>query len=103
MYPNEEQLYKIKTWDYKDIGGLIDYVIALWWMADWGVGWTHRKVKDKWVEDKYYYKLTLSTGGWSGNEDIIGALRQNDWFWVLCFYKHRVGGHFVFRIPANIK
>ena len=42
----------------------------------------------------------LATGGWSGNEDIIGALKKNYMFWSLCWYKSQRGGAFWFKIPV---
>jgi len=43
-------------------------------------------------------------GGWTGNEDIIAALRENAGFWSDCFMKVRRDGrresyHFVVRPP----
>ena len=45
----------------------------------------------------------MSTGGWSGNEDIIYTLMQNKKFWSQCPYSWRTGGHYVFRIPKIIE
>lgn len=41
-------------------------------------------------------KWRVSTGGWSGHEDLIEALRQATGFWALCFWSERRGGHYVF-------
>lgn len=38
----------------------------------------------------------VSTGGWSGNEDVIKALNENHVFWMLYWKQTRVGGHYVF-------
>ena len=40
---------------------------------------------------------TISTGGWSGNESIISALRKSLW-WMCYWYQERAGGHFWFKI-----
>ncbi len=82
-YPTEEELAKIKEWDCKDFTGLMDFVHGIWEFADWG--W--RK------EGKEYH---ISTGGWSGNEDIIGALKHNMMFWVMYWKQSRRGGHYIF-------
>ena len=44
-------------------------------------------------EDKTW---KISTGGWSGCEDVIDALSENIVFWMFCWKSSRVGGHFEF-------
>ena len=85
-YPDVSELEKIINWDYKDLKGLMDYVYFLWWCPDWG-----------WKQRGNTYRL--STGGRSGNEDIIGALQNNLMFWGMCWQKSTRGGHYVFKIP----
>ena len=98
-YPTDEQLDRIKQWDTLAIGvkPLVEYVESLWWAPDWGfklrdgyIQWDRRRAK----------KLELHTGGWSGNEDIIGALRSS-FFWFLYWQKSLRGGHYWFTIPLD--
>lgn len=44
--------------------------------------------------------LELHTGGWSGNEEIIGAL-QESMFWLTAWRKSERGGHYYFELPAE--
>lgn len=37
-----------------------------------------------------------STGGWSGNESIIGAMQKNRMVWNFLWEQSRRGGHYVF-------
>lgn len=89
-YPDPETLYRIRAWpiedEYKD---LLKFVADNWYYPDYfrRRGKTYR----------------ISTGGWSGNEEIIVALKQNTLFWLFCWYSSRRGGHYVFKIPTNIK
>ena len=97
-YPTEQELEMISNWDIRttdDMVAFAEFVIEIWWMQ-YGLRWTKRRVKAKYGND--YYLLRLSTGGWSGNEDIIEAMRHNIW-WGLCFYSHLRGGHYEFHIP----
>ncbi len=85
-YPEEHELRNIEKWDYKDIPGLMEYVEELWKYADFGY----------WKRGRKYYRI--STGGWSGNESIIGALQSNLMFWSMCWVSSKRGGHYVFEI-----
>lgn len=38
----------------------------------------------------------VSTGGWSGNEDVISALQRNEIFWAIFWEESRRGGHYIF-------
>lgn len=88
-YPTEEELVEIEKWpglnkasDYK---GLMARVKELWHYPD--------RFVEK--ENDIYY---LSTGGWSGNESIIHALRDNYLFWAMCWLSSRRGGHYEFEV-----
>ena len=90
-YPTEEELKVIEEWTGKDVEAFLAYVETLWHWPDWGF-----KKKGK----KIIY-LELHTGGWSGNEDIIGALHKawGKMFWFCYWEKSVKGGHYYFRIP----
>ena len=91
-YPRESELETIENWDLigKPVMDLLDYVRNLW------------KYDERFVlTGKKVLRLYLSTGGWSGNEDIIDALHQNSLFWSMYWEKSRAGGHYLFRI--NLK
>ena len=97
-YPTEEELEKIRTWPIviessldEDFHELMSYVKELWWMPDWG-----------WSYDKETETYSLSTGGWSGNEDIIGALQENVMWWIMFWKSSRRGGHYEFS-PISIR
>ena len=95
-YPTEEQLEKIKEWDLQNVKGLVDYIKSLWWYPER----QFRLYKSKNQFRKNILKLALHTGGWSGNESIISALEQSD-FWLLFWEKSTRGGHYWFEIEPN--
>ena len=89
-YPSTYSLRKIQRWDFADgYAPLMDYVKSLWWQPGWG-----------WHQRGRRYRI--STGGWSGNEDLMYALRQNFQFWSQCWKVHRAGGHYLFETPAGL-
>lgn len=87
MYPTEEQIETIKKWNPADLHGLMEFIQKIWTFADWG--WRQ--------EDQIYY---ISTGGWSGNEEIIEAMRDNLIWWAFFWEQSKRGGHYIF---ATIK
>jgi hypothetical protein len=87
MYPTEEELKSIAEWNYNNFDELMEYIRELWEFADQGY----------WKQDGSTY--FLSTGGWSGNEDIIHALHENLMFWSLCWHESKRGGHYKFILP----
>ena len=84
-YPTEAELERIRTWDVRKepLEDYLDYVRSCWWRPGWG-----------WQQTEY--SLRLSTGGWSGNESIIDAMRHNSRFWSLTWETSRRGGHYHF-------
>ncbi len=95
-YPTDEELKRIREWDYKDgFEGLAELILSIWHWPDYA------ELKD-WKTDEFrneYREFRLGTGGWSGNEDIISAMSQNTLFWMLCWESSRRGGLYIFRIP----
>ena len=85
-YPDDHELARIQAWPREDYRGLMEFVRSLWRFKerDWTQG----------LEDRYQ----LSTGGWSGNESIIGALQLNTMFWLQCWVSSRRGGHYEFEV-----
>lgn len=91
-YPTIAELRRVRAWPLEDgFDALLEYVRGLWWMPDWGWRQTQRR----------YY---ISTGGWSGNEDLITALEENrSLFWVICWVSSRRGGHYEFEVPRAFR
>lgn len=89
-YPSEEFLEHLKT--CKSVKQIFDELKVVWWNTDWGLIF-HRPYK-------HQVKVELHTGGWTGNENIIAALRQNVRFWFRC-YMWRKGGHFYFSFDVE--
>ncbi len=90
-YPTDEQLDKIKNWPIDstdDMLKLIEFVRSIWWMPEWGFKLSGRRWE-------------VATGGWSGNEEIIAALKDNWGFWSLCWQQSNRGGSYVFVVPED--
>lgn len=85
-YPTKESLLEVARFDsIKDIDGYMDLISSLW------------SYPDRFVlkGDELY----LSTGGWSGNEDVIQAMRQNFFFFV-AHTEWKRGGHYWFSLKG---
>lgn len=87
-YPDDQEIETIAQWN----GGwheLMNYVRDRWEFCNWG-----------WVQENLdsIVMYRLSTGGWSGNESLIAAMRDNWMFWSLCWRSSNRGGAHTFEI-----
>lgn len=92
-YPTEEALLRIARFDTTegDIEKFLDLVQAVW------------SYPDRFCRSKNKKTLYLSTGGWSGNESVIKAMKQN-FFWFIAHSKWQRGGHYWFDLkPYMLK
>lgn len=83
-YPTEEELETIRTWKGDDLHGMMKYIYDLWKYAEYGY----------WKEENGEYYL--STGGWSGNEDILTAIQSNHVWWMFFWLSSKRGGQYIF-------
>jgi hypothetical protein len=89
-YPTQETLEAIATWPIRsnsDIAELLAFVDAAWHYKPFAIRAEGEDTK------RYIY---CATGGWSGNEEIIGALQQNHLFWAMCWLESQRGGGYKF-------
>lgn len=89
MYPNEESLDKIRKWQVltdDDYIAIMEYARDLWYYPD--------------MFRNDGKKYTLTTCGWSGNEEVIGALNDNIYVRMSYWYSSTRGGVHVY-IPIS--
>ena len=104
-YPTEAALERVRTWgigNQADLDALWSFVRGLWVYKDRFVPFELGQIvgEERWLlDDVDWY---VSTGGWSGHEDVIDVLQRNWLFWSICWRLHRTGGHFWFRIEGLI-
>lgn len=87
-YPTEETKLAIKAWDFQDVPGWLKYIREAWnhhYGRMWEEGGT----------------LKMATGGWSGNESITHAMRENYVLWSLLWESSHRGGLEVLNMPNN--
>lgn len=95
-YPTDEELARIREWPHTDPLGWFAFIKGCWHLADWG--WTEygTELGEHGVS---LVPISISTGGWSGNEEILAAMRHNI-LWSLIWQEHRRGGHYEFQVEA---
>jgi len=84
-YPTTEQLKTIENFPMKYNDSweqLLKYIHDLWEYPNYFT-----------IGTKY---ITMVTGGWSGNEEIIAALSENYIAWSLYWYDSKRGGKYRF-------
>jgi hypothetical protein len=92
-YPDDEELDCIRVWppgQTGDFASLLEYVHERWAYARNGY----------WSRQGSLYRL--ATGGWSGNEDLIRAMRENRFFWGACRVASISGGLYLFSANTGI-
>lgn len=86
-YPTDETEQTIIEWPHGNgFHSLLAYVARAW------------RYPERFTVDTDAYRV--STGGWSGNEQLIDALQRNRVFWAFCWESSTRGGHYVFTEPT---
>lgn len=94
-YPTDEYLDFIRGYKPGDDVSFIDFINIIkdsWWMSEWGFILRRRYGGKR--------RLELHTGGWSGNEMIIGAIKSNMYLthFKMRYVMWKAGGHYYFDI-----
>jgi len=97
-YPSEDELEIVKTWGLEDPLGWFTFIRTLWWAPEWGF---HQTDGADERDGRTVARYEISTGGWSGNEDIIGAMGAN-FLWHVVWVQSRRGGHYIFEVPERL-
>lgn len=100
-YPTDAALDAIRLWHWIDAKGWFKFIEGLWYMRSWG--WTEVDEPHDWSDteqfkDKMVHKYHISTAGWSGNESIIRAMKENTTMWHMNWEQSRRGGHYIFEL-----
>ena len=92
-YPTGDTLVAIHKWDFKGESHreLMEFVEEAW--RDYG------PFDSEQSEDTILY--SIATGGWSGNESLVGALMDNTIFWALCWMSSSRGGQYEFEVKKR--
>lgn len=95
-YPSDIELEKIENWDGTP-RELIEFIDSIWAynQDDWKI----RNGRD--ILRKKTFKISFSTWGWSGNEDIVEAL-QGTMFWWMFWWSSRRGGHYELEVSPTM-
>lgn len=99
QYPSDEELAYIASWPLENsVKDLFEYVVSIWNYPDFAA---IEKVRSDLGWDAY--QITLITGGWSGNESILGALEQagDTMMWNIFWLESRRGGYNKFEVSEN--
>lgn len=94
-YPTDAALDVIKLWHLTDARGWFKFIENLWMQRDWS--WKEKDEPHDY-KDKIVHRYYVSTGGWSGNEDLIRAMQKNHMMWNFNWLESRRGGHYIFEL-----
>ena len=101
-YPTQDTLDALQAWPITDAAGALDFLVAAWHR-------TYGSIHDLSAEEAAVCQarsgdrfLRLATGGWSGNEDLIDALRGG-LVWSLTWRLSASGGLVIFGYPPALE
>ena len=86
-YPTEETLKLIAKWGKED-GSWRELMEDISLLFELNCGRCQYNISREIWE--------VATGGWSGCEDLVGALEENSLFWLFCWTSSKRGGYFEF-------
>lgn len=94
-YPTDEFISFLNEWTYESpysIGDVLDMVEQTWEYRS--IGFKRRQKRNG------IQTIEMHTIGWSGNEEIIGAIISNPWLtrFKLQYFKWITGGHYYFKL-----
>ena len=93
-YPTDNALDKIANWDFNDPEGWFKCIESIWYLRS--CVWS--EVRKAYLDSPDKIEYHISTAGWSGNEDIIGAMQKNKILWYYTWVQTRRGGHYIFEV-----
>jgi hypothetical protein len=98
-YPSEDTLHTIRTWPADDAASCLEYVRRAW--SDYGSVRDTLSIGERSVlgADRGRF-LRFATGGWSGNEDLIGALDANVAVSARTWRMTARGGVHIYEVPS---
>lgn len=94
-YPSDEDLNELENFE-GSAKEMIEYAASIY--SDYG--WIHVSDGYSKVIRQKVKRIEMVTGGWSGNEDVIGVL-QETLLWGLYWRKSERGGYYMFEIPEK--
>lgn len=98
-YPTDEELGRLEHWPPYDVAGALDFAASLWHWPDLAAReLTAGEASVVRAEPGERY-LRLATGGWSGNEEIVAALKTNMILRSLSWRLSAAGGLHIFQYP----
>jgi hypothetical protein len=100
-YPTEAALDRLANWPHPDFGAALDFAMTLWhWpdAASHDINAHEAGVLHATPEERY---VRFATGGWSGNEAVIAALRKNFMIRAMCWRLSASGGLHIYRYPPT--
>lgn len=99
-FPADAELALIAQWKVPPYEPLMAFVRERWVYLTL---WDEHEAQDELWPDRKVRRYAISTGGFSGNENLVNALRCNAAFWHACWVQSRRGGHYLFEVAAVVE
>lgn len=100
-YPTDKTLRILKKWPHDDALGALKFMQSAWNYEDMASNELKpEEAKIVCANDGDLY-FRFATGGWSGNEDLMGAFEENRLCWAFTWCASVRGGLYIFRVTKK--
>lgn len=104
-YPTDETLKRIETWPIvtlEDAYRAMDFAGRAWSYPDRWKCQPRWRSQSRFDLKRLVRRYVFSTGGWSGNESVVGAIEANTMLQMLGAWSWRRGGHYEYRFTIDV-
>ena len=98
-YPAIDTIMAIETCAYQDARACLDLIRAAWHWPEMTTTMLSESERDLIHADPEEQFVRFATGGWSGNEELLMALRRNASVWALTWRLSTRGGLHIYQYP----
>ena len=100
-YPTQATLDEISHWPFKrGLRRWLEFAAAAWDDTMGSFGPARSRLPKRWREDEEETWAAI-TGGWSGNEDVVAAMRENWILWSMIWRVSVAGGYYEFGVDRG--
>lgn len=98
-YPTEKTLEVLEHWPFEDVEGALRFAQKAWYYPEAVTNYLRPAELELVTRNEMgEHFMRFATGGWSGNESVIAALKANTMVWAMTWCLTARGGLYIFQL-----